>query len=235
MGIITITRQYGSKGSEIGARIADTLGYRLLDKSMASKLAEDAHITEAEASIYEEKGAFAFGYFFQKYFCAPHLLKTPSHAVDDLYWAPPNPMDDLIDAPYFDEDLCAQYTRDIILKEAEEGNVVIVGRGAATLLADRPNTLHICVFASQTYRLRTLMMRYGISSEEAFDKMQDVDMDRMRFVKRHYQTNLEDASNYHVLINSGKMDIETVIQTALESAKHKQVYKTWSHTIGMSS
>ena len=235
MGIITITRQYGSKGSEIGARIADALGYRLLDKAMVSKLAKDAHITEAEASIYEEKGASAFGYFFQRYFCAPHLLQASPHAIDDMHWAPANPTEDMLKTPYFDEDLSAQHTRDIILKEAELGDVVIVGRGAATLLADFPNTLHICIFASQTYRLRTLMMRYGISSEEAFNKMQAVDTSRMRFVKRHYQTSLEDALHYHVLINSGKMDIETAIHTALESVQHKQVSKIWSHAIGISS
>lgn len=235
MGIITITRQYGSKGSEIGERIADALGYRLLDKNMASQLAQKAQITETEASIYEEKGASTVGYFFQKYFCAPHFLATSANTIDDIYWAPPQDIYNRYDTLGFDEDLCAKYTSDLILQEAEHGNVVIVGRGAATLLANFPNTLHICVFAPQIYRQRTLMMRYGISSHEALTKLQIVDSQRQRFAKRHYQANETDSSNYHLLINSGKTDIQTAIQIVIETAQRNHVYKTWSQAIGLSS
>jgi hypothetical protein len=209
MGIITITRQYGSKGSEIGERVADALGYRLLDKNIVSKLAQKAQITETEASIYEENGATPFGYFFQKFFCAPHFLATSANTVDDIYWAPPQGVDNKYALLGFDEDLCAKHTRDLILQEAEQDNVVIVGRGAKTLLADYPNTLHICVFAPQLYRQRTLMMRY--------------------------QANDIDASNYHVLINSGKTDIQTAIFMVLETTKRKQFHKTWPQTVGLLS
>lgn len=232
MGIITITRQYGSKGSEIGARIAEALGYRLLDKTFASELANRAEITEAEVLPYEEKGASSLGYFFQKYFCAPHLAQT-SHTLDDLHLVPIQDTPDTYDT-YFDEDQCAQQTQELILAEAEHDNVVIVGRGAATVLADHAQALHLCVFASQTYRLRTLMMRYSISAEEAFGKLQKVDTDRMRFVSRHYQSNLDDSSHYHLLINSGQMDMDTIIETILTTAKNKFSYKPWPQAIGMS-
>lgn len=235
MGIITITRQYGSKGSEIGERVADALGYRLLDKNIVSKLAQKAQITETEASIYEENGVTLFGYFFQKFFCAPHFLATSANTVDDIYWAPPQGVDNKYALLGFDEDLCAKHTRDLILQEAEQDNVVIVGRGAKTLLADYPNTLHICVFAPQLYRQRTLMMRYGISANEALAKLKSVDNQRLRFAKRHYQANDIDASNYHVLINSGKTDIQTAIFMVLETTKRKQFHKTWPQTVGLLS
>jgi CMP/dCMP kinase len=235
MGIITITRQYGSKGSEIGEHIADALGYRLLDKNIVSKLAQKAQITETEASIYEENGATTFGYFFQKYFCAPHLLATSANTIDDIHWAPPQGVYNGYGTLEFDEDLCAKHTQDLILQEAEQDNVVIVGRGAATLLAHYPNTLQICVFAPKVYRQRTLMMRYGISANEALAKLQTVDNQRQRFAKRHYQANDTDSSNYHVLINSGKTDIHTAIHMVLETEKRKQVHKTWTHAMEQSS
>ena len=234
MSVITITRQYGSKGSEVGARIADALGYRLLDKEIASELANRAQITEAEALMQEEKGASPLSYFFQKYFCAPHIVQS-ANTLDDLHLAPLQDLQAEFDTTYFDEDQCAKHTRDLILDEAEKDNVVIVGRGAATLLADFPQTLHLCVFAPQTYRIRTLMMRYGISTEEAFQKLQRVDTERMRFVKRHYNGSLDDSAQYDLLINSGKMDLDTITQTILETVQNKFGYKSWPQAIGLSS
>jgi cytidylate kinase len=210
-------------------------GYRCLDKNIVTKLAQKTYVTETEVSAFEERGASTLGHFFQKFFYPHHLPPTSIDMIDDMYWTTPNTSLNKYNAFPFDEELCAKHTRDLILQEADQGNVVIVGRGAVVLLADHPNTLHVSIFAPQTYRLDTLIKRYGLSTQEAGRRLQTVDLYRAHFVKRHYQANQEDPSYHHLLINSGKIDIESATQIILETAENKQVHKTWLQTIGLLS
>lgn len=233
MGIITITRQYGSKGSEIGQRVSQALRYRLLDENFVSKLANSTGVSEATATAFDERGASPLAYIFQKYLCAPNTPYASVDMIDHIGWPAYNAFDHHPDTDFMDEALCAQHTQEIIFQEANLGDVVIVGRGAAKLLSNHPEALHIFVFASPSYRIRHVMMREGLSIGEASDKTKRIDQMRMRFSKRHFHAHIEDTSQYHLLINSGKTNIETAIETILEMAQNQKMYPYLPQAVGV--
>ena len=85
-----------------------------------------------------------------------------------------------------DEDAYVRLTQKVMLHLANQGNVVIMGRGSQTYLAHRTDTLHVRIVAPNEYRIQTVMERDGLNRAEAVKQIQKVDEQRRRYIKRHY-------------------------------------------------
>src|SRR5512139_3157020 len=127
MPVITISRSFGSGGSEIASRLADTLGWTLLDNAFVERVAARLHATPAVVEAIEEKApslaeriADAFDYGSQEMMSAP--LSAP---------LPPS------------EERVQEVTRQVIDEAVARGPVVLVGRGAQMCLATREDAIHV--------------------------------------------------------------------------------------------
>src|SRR5881296_1804152 len=130
--IITITRQYGSGGSAVAKRAADALGWTLIDNEFVEEVARRAGLPAEEVAQREER--------------APGLLERLART---LAVSSPELFISSATAPRVEQDeaTIVKMTERVIAEAAAHGRIVLVGRGAQAVLAQRPDALHVYVVA----------------------------------------------------------------------------------------
>jgi cytidylate kinase len=108
----------------------------------------------------------------------------------------------------------------LVMAAANEGNAVIVGRGSAYYLRDRPDCFHVFIYAPFEERVRRLRQE-GKSQEEATHLAETVDRDRAEFIKQYFGIEWPARHFFHLMINSTMGDT-AVVQMVLDglSAMH---------------
>jgi cytidylate kinase len=105
-------------------------------------------------------------------------------------------------------------TEKVVLSAAAEGNCVIVGRGSAYYLHDRPDAFHVFVYAPFDDKVRRLQQT-GKSEQEAIQLAETVDLDRAAFIKQHFNVDWPARHYFHVMLNSAMGD-QPVVELILE-------------------
>ena len=183
--IITISREFGAGGGQIGKAVAERLGYYYLDKDMIIRSAmESSNLTANEFRIYDEKVPFDFGF---------------GQSLFDFYNKPLN------------ERLFAAQ-REAILKAGEKGNCVLVGRNANVVLKEFDHSLHVFVAASQYFRLQNLKSKMPDYSEsKILDEMKSVDKTRRKYCTYYTNTEFGHADYYDLTLKSSTLGIDTCV------------------------
>ena len=131
MPLITISRQYGSGGSEVAERVARALGWQLYDNALVDEVASRLGMTVAEVSAREER--------------VPSLAERLASAIS---LSAPEVMPSVGDAAVPPtEERIVQVTQRVIEEAVQAGPAVLVGRGAQCMLAKRTDALHIFCYA----------------------------------------------------------------------------------------
>ncbi len=115
--------------------------------------------------------------------------------------------------------------RRVIENLAQEGNVVIVGRAGQSILQKHEGVLHIRVVAPFDVRVRRIVAAHGISETAARAQVRDSDRYRADYLRRFYNTAWDDPTLYHLVINTGHMDLDTaaaVVCAAIHSMAGKE-------------
>ena len=189
--VITIGRQYGSGGREIGARLAKDLGLGFYDKNILRLNSDESGIKESFYHMADEKAGNKLLYRIVKSL-APEL-GTPSLGPD------------LIAA-----DNLFRFQSEVIRKLAAEEDCVIIGRCADYVLADREDVLNIYLCADMDERLRRVIDEYHV--EDADEAMLcKVDKRRSNYYQYYTDRVWGKAENYDLCINTGKFDTDAII------------------------
>src|SRR5437899_8152616 len=145
--VITVTRQYGSGGSDVARLVAERLGWELVDNQFVEEVARRAGVPPAEVAQREER--------------APGLLERLART---LAVASPEMFISSAAVPRVEQDEVAivQLTERVIAEAAAHGRIVLVGRGAQAVLAQRPDALHVYVVASKPWRMKHAVERLGV-------------------------------------------------------------------------
>ncbi len=98
-----------------------------------------------------------------------------------------------------------------ILDLANEGNVVIVGRGGQIVLREHSDVLHVRVIAPFETRVAWLQQKKNLPAESAQARLEKSDRRRGRYLQRSYKANLNDPALYHLIINSGLLDLSQAV------------------------
>lgn len=207
MRVVTISREYGSGGGEISARLAEHLGWRLIDHEIVVRVAQELQISESEVEAQDESGA--------------SLMTRILISMQAIQPAMSASTPDLLanDAQAYQEAL-----RKVVEAAAAAGQVVIVGRGSQVLLAGRRDTLHVRVVAPFDLRVAYVMRREQLDKTAARNRIQLKDRDRIRYLQDTHHQNPTDAHLYDLVINTGVLDLESavdLITLALERRARK--------------
>src|SRR5512143_3102477 len=135
---ITLAREYGSGGGQIAERVARRLGWELIDRNLIEEISEKFHLNVSAAQKLQERGSW--------------WLERIARAV---WMESGGTTVDVIDAENIHE-----FTRHAIMEAARRGKCVIVGRGGQCVLRERPDALHVFIFAPLEYRIERLRHRY---------------------------------------------------------------------------
>lgn len=204
MRAITISREYGSGGGEIARRIAQRLGWTLIDHEAVLRIAKELDVSEEEAEAHDERKA---GFFEQ-------LLTTMQGIDPALYMnLPPEAFKNARDYRVALEH--------VISKAVEGGHVVIVGRGSQVLLRDRRDVLHIRVVASIERRIPYIMQREELDKDAAKKRIHSKDTDRVRYLESTYNCNPTDAHLYDLILNTDVLDLDSVVDLIILALQRK--------------
>ena len=157
--IITIGRQYGSAGRQIGRTLAEELGIKCYDKELLERAAKESGLCEELFENHDEKPTNSFLYSL--------VMDTYSMGYNTSAY---------MDMPINHKIFLAQF--DTIKKLADEESCVIVGRCADYALADYPNVVSVFICADEEVKIQELMKRHNITRDKAKDVMIKTDKQR---------------------------------------------------------
>ncbi len=194
MRVVTISREYGSGGGEISARLAQRLGWRLIDHEIVVRVAQELQVSESEIEAQDETGVSTL----------TRILTSMQAIQPALYMNPP-------DVLVTDPNAYQEALRKVVEAAAAAGQVVIVGRGAQVLLAGRRDTLHARVVAPLDLRVAYVMRREQLDEPAARHRIQLKDRDRIRYLQDTHHQHPADAHLYDLVINTGVLDLESAV------------------------
>jgi cytidylate kinase len=111
------------------------------------------------------------------------------------------------------------FIHDKICDMAEDDNVVIIGRGGKAILRDLPTAFHVKVDAPLEDRIPRIMARLGESEASVRKLIKRVDMERDSFVRQAFGIDPNDAFLYHMVINTGKMEVDDAVKVLYAAFK----------------
>jgi len=208
VAVITITRQYGAGGSLVAQRVAEALGWTVIDNEFVGEVATRAGLAAEEVAAREER--------------APSLLERLSRTLAAS--APEMFVPTATATVEPDEEALLRVTERVIAEAAAHGRVVLVGRGATAFLAtapERATALHVYVVAPREVRVATVMSRFGLSESDAVKAVDDTDAARERYLERHYGRRRDDASNYHLVVNTAWLGYEGATEAVAHLARRQ--------------
>ncbi|MGN0506229.1 MAG: AAA family ATPase [Lachnospiraceae bacterium] len=190
--IITISRQYGSGGREIGSKLAAKLGIPFYDNELITRAAKETGYAEAAFHNAETKATNSLLYSI--------AMGMSAYGNQEIGFSHLS-LDDRI--------YLAQ--SDVIRKVAEEGPCVIVGRCADYILKEMENVIHIFVYADMEFRKDRAIQLDHLDPNKAEDEILKMDKRRANYYNYHSGEKWGKATNYHLSINSGFIGIDNAV------------------------
>jgi cytidylate kinase len=190
--IITISRQYAAGGSEVARQVAGALGWSLVDNQLIDEVAVRAGLSREEVAEREERApGFIERLARALATSAPEFVAPESGTVPDL-----------------SEEHLLRITEKVVAELTEAGNVVVVGRAAPAVLAQRADALHLKIVAPRADRIARAMARHGLDAKQAEKMLHDTDANRGRYHQQYYGRDWDDPMNYHLVLNTARLGIE---------------------------
>ena len=192
---ITISREFGCEAYPVAERLRETMEKKsgepwvLLDKSLLEEVARDNDLSANVMNSLGERSRFL-----------DEILATFSSrwkSEKDYYRV-----------------LCRH-----LISLAEQGNVIIVGRGSSIVTQSLKNCFHFRMFASHGFKVRSIARRLGIEVEEAGKIIAQRQKQRDNFIRDFLDRDAHDLSFYHLVFNNDKNDVEAIARTIAEYVK----------------
>jgi cytidylate kinase len=205
MPFVTISRMYGSGGSEIAERVAKILGWTLYDNEMVDAIAQRSGISASEVAAAEER--------------VPSLVERISGAFT---LGTPEAMPAFVEggATTPDEEIIAT-TKVIVGEAVKKGPAVFVGRGAQWLLAERSDGLHVFCHAPTAALVDYAIRKLGIPAGEAEKKVHDMNKQREQYVQRHWSRKWMSPLNYHLCIDTSWYGMDGAAELIARTARER--------------
>lgn len=197
--IITVSREFGAGGGEVAERVARALGWTLVDNEIIDEVAKRAGLAREEVAEREERAPS----FIER------LSRTLASAMPEFVAPEGGTLPDLT------EEHLAKLTEKAVSDIAGHENIVLVGRAAAAVLASRPGALHVKIVAPRPERIARIAARLNVDLKEAEKQVSESDGNRARYHKQYYKRDWQDASSYHLTLNTGKLGIEDAVALIL--------------------
>ena len=196
--VITIEREYGSGGADIARLLAERLGWTLWDQRLTDEIARLAQCDRAAVSQREERMDPLY------YRLLKSFLRGSFEGSQNVRRF-----------KVLDTDVIVSLTKRIVERAAQDGNCVIVGRGAAFFLANRPDVFNVFIYAPHEHKLQRLI-KSGMHRRKASSLVETVDDERADFIRKYFGKEWPCRRLYHLMINS-RAGEETVVRTILNA------------------
>ena len=205
MPIVTISRQYGSGGSDVAERVARALGWHLYDNAVVDEVAVRLGISPAEVSAREERmPSLAERLASAISLSAPEMMPTVGDAA-----LPPS------------EERIVEVTGRVLEEAVQAGPAVIVGRGAQCLLATRSDAIHVFCYAPLDALAAYAVTNLGVKLDEARKTVVGMNARSEEYVKRHWKRDWRDVANYHLCVNTAWLGLDGAAELVTRVARER--------------
>lgn len=191
--IITISREYGSGGREIGQKLADLLEYKFYDNKLLELASKQSGITQSHFEANDETRTNSLLY----------LLST-AYGQGGI--------------PFDDELFFAQ--QKTIRSIAADGKCIIIGRCADYALRDNPHAVHIFIYADFNTRVQRAVDTYKIQTKHAEEYVKHIDKQRTSYYNYYSDTKWGKPQNYDLCIDSGKISSDNAVKLIYDYLKY---------------
>jgi cytidylate kinase len=197
--LITIEREYGCGAAAIAAQLAEHLGWKLWDQLLTEEIARLAKVDPSAVMRCDER------------------MDSRFHRLAKSFWRGSYERSSALGNQMFDTDRMTSMMQETMNKIGREGNAVVVGRGAPYLLRENPDAFHVFLYAPRSEKIRRIIAD-GHSEEDAIERVDSVDRERIAYVKHYFNADWPTRSLYHVMLNTA-VGNEPVIQTILDTMR----------------
>lgn len=197
--VITVEREYGSLGAEYARRMAEHLGWELVDQSLVKEVARRANVSAAAAEQCDEQ------------------LDPWYNKMGRAFWHGSNERAaTAFEQDLFDSTRMTNLIQEVMKEKASAGKCVIVGRGAACALHGVPRCFHTFVYASKAHKVRWFEEAFPAKAKLAEKELEATDRRRAEYIQHFYNADWNDYRIYHLMLNSC-MGFEAMIGATIEA------------------
>ena len=192
--VVTVSRDFGSMGKLVALRLADRLEVRCCDRYILQEVARRAHVDEELVRVLDEHVSKINGHWWQ------HLLQKEDFSYEDYY----------------------HYLVKTVLSVSRMGGV-IVGRGANLILGEK-NAFRVRITGSVEKCAERVASRERIDIKDAIKLVDEVNNERAEYIKKLYDTDINEPSNYDLVLNSDRYNKEQIVEliwNAMEKAGYQ--------------
>ena len=197
--MITISRQFGTGGHEIGAELARRLGVKLLDKQIVNEVAKRMPVVEDAMERIAARNPLWRDDFTNFYRSYMNKAEYDGQEQDQTSHA-------LFEAQGI-----------AIRKIAEQESCVLIGRCGFHIFEDHPNALKIFIHSSEDCRKRRIAEKYVISEQDAAAMIVDNDYSRELYTKTYTGSDWQDARNYDVTLNVRQFGVNGAVDFLMKA------------------
>ena len=201
--IITIGREFGSAGREIGYKVAEAFDIKLYDKEMLARAAKESGICEEIFETHDEKPTNSFLYSL--------VMDTYSMGYSGNAYT---------DMPINHKVFLAQF--DAIKKIADEGPCILVGRCADYALESYKNVVSVFINADLEARIRRIARIYDLTDAKAKDMIIKTDKKRSSYYNYYTNKKWSDAESYELCLTSSELGIEGTAKAIIDYVQLKE-------------
>ncbi len=202
MTVVALSAAYGAGGSQVGPALAQRLGVPFVDRAIPLAVAQRLNVDLATAEEHDEQVGGSF------------LKQLLSGFVGHDAGAPaPIPPEQT-----FGEDF-RRATEEVLLRQADTGEGVILGRAATIVLRGRSGVLRVRLDGPAEARVAQASRLGGISLEEAEEGRRGVDRAQAAYWTRFYGAEIEDPSHYHVVLDSTALELDLCVELLTLAAR----------------
>jgi cytidylate kinase len=211
--VITISRQYGSSGDEVAARVCKQLGYQYFDKRMIRQAVYGQHITADQLIDYHEDTYQMRSFFDRLRGYRPYPFPGGLSRGAPLFEGADEA------AEQIGESMLVWLTAAAIRMAYEADDFVIIGRGGQAILQDMPGVLHVRIVAPLQQRARWVAEREKLSLYEARQVVSRHDEAAADYVKRYHGIDWAASRLYHLVLNAGWWPVEAAADLIEQAVK----------------
>lgn len=195
--VITIGRQFGSAGREIGEKVAEYFGIKCYDKELLSRAAKESGFCEEMLENHDERPTNSFLYNL--------VMDTYSFGYNASHF---------VDMPISHKVFLAQF--DAIKSIASEGPCVIVGRCADYALSEFTNCVHIFIYGNEDTKVERIMQKYDLTAAKAKEMCIKKDKQRQSYYNYYSSKKWGRADSYDLCINSSVLGVEGTVKLLVQ-------------------
>ena len=196
--LITVSREYGAGGSELGVLLGQLLGWPVMDHEVVRQLAARLSCDEGEVVAMDEHAPS-----FLERLASVATVTAPESRAHSTPWTT-------------DPDCVAAAAREVLLEAARHPPVIIVGHGGNCLFRGRADVLRVRVVAPFEVRVQRVARRTGAPPTRAIAEVRRRDADRQHYLQRYYKSDMNDACGYDLQINTGTVSLEEAARLVLD-------------------